>query len=255
MKNIWKSEVERTFKRKKTSVGILIYFLLVALEGLFLYGVNGISFYNPDEEVMLNSLNTAPFFLRELGPFLIFILIPMFVVDSFNGEYSSGAFRLVLLRPQERLKLFIVKLGVQCMIIFGLLFVTCLVGMIFGKLVFPDVSEVSFFQTAVLQPVEVFVYTLKFYTISFLILFAVIIIGSLISVLMPNVILSYIGILVFLAGSIYVSDTFVFFLTFTDSIFEVLGSQNDTLLLFVCLLIGISYIMNVIVWKKRNWMG
>ncbi|MFJ7973670.1 ABC transporter permease [Psychrobacillus sp. NPDC096389] len=255
MKKIWISEFERTFKRKKTWIGIVIYIALIGLECLFLTLIDGRSFYDPDHIVMLNSLNTAPFLLRELGLFHLFILIPMFVVDSFNGEYTSGAFRFILLRPQERIKLYIVKWGVQGTITFSLLLITCLVGTMYGRLFFPLVSEVSFFNTDSLMPFGAFVYVLKFYGISFLILLAVITIGSLISVLMPNVILAYVGIIGFLIGSIYVSDHLSFFLTFTDSIFQVLGKQNDTLLLLVLLIILISYIISIIVWKKRNWMG
>src|SRR5690625_5014213 len=254
MKNMM-SELERTFKRKKTWIGILIYFILLGLECLFLFMVDGKSFYNPGHSVMLNSLNTAPFVLRELGLYFLFVLIPMFVVDSFNGEYTSGAYRFILLRPQARSKLFIAKLAIQGAIIFCLLTITCLVGMIYGKLVFPKVSEVSFLNTDPFQPLEAFIYVLKFYMIAFLILMAVITIGSLISVLMPNVILSYVGIIGFLVGSIYVSEHLSFFLTFTDSIFQVLGKQNDSLILLVLLFILISYIINVTVWKKRDWMG
>ena len=106
MRSLLWSEYERTFKRKKTSIGIGIYFIMVALQCLFLYLVGGISFYDADHSVQLNSINTAPFFLRELGLLINFILIPMFVVDSFNGEYHSGALRLVLIRPQKRVKFF-----------------------------------------------------------------------------------------------------------------------------------------------------
>lgn len=254
MKNIWISELERTFKRKKTWIGIFMYLALIGLECVFLTTVGGRSFYHPDHMVMLNSLNTAPFFLRELGLFLIFILIPMFVVDSFNGEYTSGAYRLVLLRPQNRTVLFMMKVSVQAMILFGLLLITWIVGMIYGKLAFIEVTEVSFFHTAPLQSIEAFIYVGKFYAIAFLILLSIIIIGSLISVLMPNAILSYIGMIGFLIGSIYVSDKFSFFLNFTYSIFQVLGQQNDSLLILVCFIIFISYIINVVVWKRRDWI-
>lgn len=252
---MWISELERTFKRKKSWVGIFIYVVLIGLECLFLSMMGGRSFYEPDNVVMLNSLNTAPFLLRELGLFLLFVLIPMLVVDSFNGEYTSGAYRLILLRPLERAKLFAIKLSVQVAIIFSLLSSTLLVGMIYGNFAFPEVTEVSFLNTDLLQPVEAFIYILKFYAVAFLILVAVITIGSLISVLMPNTILSYIGIIGFLVGSLYASEHFSFFLTFSDSIFQVLAGQNEMLLMFVFLLIVVSYIMNVAVWKRRDWMG
>ncbi len=254
IKNIWISEWERMFKRKKTWVGISIYLALIGLEALFLFGV-GVSFYNQDAVVELNSLNTAPFFIRELGLVLSFIIIPMFVVDSFNGEYTSGAYRLVLLRPQGRTLLFTIKLAVQATVIWGLLAVTALVGTMFGKLVFPNVEDVSFFNTGIFQPYQASLYVLLFYFIVFLIMVAVICLGSAVSSIMPNPILAYIGIVGLLIGSIYVSDQFFFFLTVSDSVFEILGEQQLDLFLLIVSLSLVSYIISLVVWKKRDWLG
>lgn len=252
---IWMSECERMFKRKKTWVGIAIYLLLIGLEALFLYGVGGVSFYSPEEAVLLNSLNTAPFFLRELGIFLIFIIIPMFVVDSFNGEYSSGAYRLVLLRPQGHVTLLAVKLCVQGTIIFVLLMVTWVIATLFGKIVFPAAEEVTFLNTGFLEPFQAMMYSLSFYLIAFLILFALISIGSVISSVMPNAILSYIGIVGFVIWTIYVSDQFLFFLSMSDSIFEIMGNQQVSTFIIIASLILGSCIMNILIWKKRDWQG
>lgn len=204
---------------------------------------------------MLNSLNTAPFLLRELGLFLSLILIPMFVVDSFNGEYSSGAYRLILLRPYERTKLLIVKWSIQAVIILGLLAVTWLAGMIFGKLVFPEVAETTFYQTDSLQPVGSFMYVIAYYVIAYLILLAVLTFGSLISTLMPNSILSYAGIIVFLVGSIYISNHFSVLLFMGDSIFKIMSGNHDIMLVLVLFLILSNYGINLLIWKKRDWIG
>lgn len=59
MNRILLSEYERTFKRKKTTIGIGLYFVLVALECVFLYLTGGTSFYDADHSVQLNSINTA----------------------------------------------------------------------------------------------------------------------------------------------------------------------------------------------------
>ncbi|MEK1829881.1 hypothetical protein AAAC51_14640 [Priestia megaterium] len=55
----------------------------------------------------IDSLNSAPLLLRDLSFAITFIVIPMFVADSFNGEYTSGALRMVLIRPHHRVKLFL----------------------------------------------------------------------------------------------------------------------------------------------------
>lgn len=254
-KRVWLSEWQRVFKRKKTIVGIVIYLLLVGLEALFLYAVGGVSFYNKDQDVLLNNLNTAPFFLRELGMFLVFILIPMFVSDSFNGEYTSGAYRLVLLRPQGRFMLFIAKLGVQAAIVVCLLAATWLIATAFGIVVFPSVQEVSFYNTIPLQPLQASIYVLAFYVIAFLVLFAVICVGSAISSIMPNSILSYVGTVGFLIGCTYLSEYFFIFFQVSDTIFEILSQQQLASLLLIVSLIAISYIINAQVWKKRDWLG
>jgi ABC-2 type transport system permease protein len=255
LKNIWISEWERTFKRKKTWVGIIIYFVLVGLEALFLYGVDGVSFYNAEKAVPLNSLNTAPFFLRELGLFLIFIIIPMFVVDSFNGEYRSGAYRLILLRPQGRLTLLAVKISIQGIIILGLLTVTGITATVVGKAIFPTVHETTFLNTDFLNPLQASLFILVFYLIAFFIMLAVILISSAISSLMPNSILAYLGTVGLLIGSIYVSDYFIFFLSVSDTIFEIMGYQQLTVLLIIVSIILVSYIISVLAWKKRDWLG
>ncbi|MCM3761417.1 ABC transporter permease subunit [Alkalihalobacillus oceani] len=252
---VWISECERMFKRKKTKVVIMIYLLLVGLQALFLYIVGGISFYNAEEAVSLNSLNTAPFFLRELAFFLTFVIIPMFVVDSFNGEHTSGAYRLVLLRPHERVMLLAVKLSVQGAVIFSLLLITWLLATFYGQLVFPQVEEVAFFQTGSLRPFQAVVYGIVFYLIAFLILFAVISIGSVISSLMPNSILAYGGIVGFIIALLYVSEQFYFFVTMSDSIFLIMAElQVSTLMVILSLILG-SGIINIVLWKKRDWVG
>ncbi|MDX8044442.1 ABC transporter permease subunit [Gracilibacillus sp. S3-1-1] len=254
MKNIWISELERVFKRKKTIVGIIIYLLLVGFQCLFLWSF-GVGFYNAEEAVYLNNLNAAPFFLRELGIFLIFILIPMFVVDSFNGECSSGAYQLILTRPQDRAKLFIVKWAVQAVIILALLAVTWVVTTLFGNLLFPTVTETPFYQIEGLQVLQAYGYSLLFYVIAALVLLSVIALGGVISTIMPNTIISYLAIIGMLVGAIYLSDHFIFYFSLSDSIFDVLGGENHSLLILVFLIMVISFIINITVWKKRDWMG
>lgn len=255
MKNILRSETERIFKRKKTWIGIGIYLLLIGLQCLFLSGVGGIAFYSPEEEVALNSLNTAPFLLRELGLFLLFILIPMLVVDSFNGEYTSGAYRMVLLRPVQRGKLFLAKIMALSGIVFLLLLITMTAGIIYGNMAFPHVTETSFLDTEMLQPLAAYSYIILYYLIAFVILFSAMMVGSVISIILPNMILAYIGIIGFLVGSIYVSDYMVFFLSMADTIFILLAGQKLMMFSIILFLILGSYILNIGIWKKRDWIG
>lgn len=256
MKSLLFSEYERMFKRKKTSVGIGIYFFILALQCLFLYLVGGISFYDMDHSVQLNSINTAPFFLRELGLLINFILIPMFVVDSFNGEYHSGALRLVLIRPQKRVSLFLAKWVVQASLFLALTFLTWLIATIYGQFVMPHVNETTFFNTESMNKFEGMFYTIKFYGITYAIFLCVISISAFMSIVMPNPIMAYMGTVVYLIGGIYISDQFIYFVIVSDSIFSVLGNPGQygfyTSLFF---LFVISHIMNVGIWNRKQWMG
>lgn len=256
MWNMIISEYERIFKRKKTSIVLLFYFLVVLLQGLFLYMVDGVSFYDTDHSVQLNSINTAPFFLRELGLLINFIIIPMFVIDSFNGEYHSGALRLVLIRPIERTKLCIAKWFVQASLIFVLTFITWLIATIYGQLWMPSVTEATFYQTKSMNSFEGSIYTLTFYGIAYIIFLCVIGLCSMLSVIMPNPIITYITTIGCLIGAIYVSDQFIYFMTISDSIFGALGNATELNLFTHLFLIFIfTYIMNMSIWKRRQWVG
>lgn len=256
MRSLLWSEYERTFKRKKTSIGIGIYFFMIALQCLFLYLVGGVSFYDAEHSVQLNSINTAPFFLREAGLLINFILIPMFVVDSFNGEYHSGALRLVLIRPQKRVRLFLAKWLVQASLFLALTFLTWLIATIFGQIMMPHVNETTFLNTESMNLFEGLLYTLKFYGMTYVIFLCVIGISIFMSTVMPNPITAYMGTVACLIGGIYISDQLVYFVIVSDSIFSVLGNTGQygfyVSLLFIFV---ISHIMNVGIWNRKQWMG
>ncbi|KRG15732.1 ABC transporter permease [Lederbergia galactosidilytica] len=254
MKNIIISEYERTFKRKKTMIGLAIYGCVLAFECFFLYAMGGLSFYDPEHSVQLNSINTAPFLLRELGIFLHFILIPIFVVDSFSGEYSSGALRLVLIRPQKRLKILLAKWLVQASFVMAIMLVTWLVGTIFGMISMPYVEETTFYETGPMNAFYGMLYTLLFYGLATFIMMGVIGLCSLMSMLLPNPILAFAGTVAALIGSLYVHDVFEYFLT-SDAIFKILGEQRGEFYISLFLIIVISCMMNVKIWQKKQWIG
>lgn len=256
MGGILLSEFERTFKRKKTTIGIGVYFIFIALEGFFLYLTGGISFYDANHSVQLNSINTAPFFLRELGLFINFILIPMFVIDSFSGEEHSGAFRLVLIRPQQKMKLFLAKWIVLASIFLMLTFTTWFIATIFGQIMMPHVSETTFLNTESMRLLEGLFYTLKFYSVTYLIFLAIIGISSFMSLVMPNPIMAYMGTIACLIGGIYVSDQFIYFISVSDAIFSAFGKIGHyEFYMSLLVLFAISHMMNISIWHRKQWKG
>ncbi|RAS72867.1 ABC transporter permease [Priestia endophytica] len=256
MKQLIWSELERTFKRKKTIIMLIVYLLLLGFECLFLFAMGGTTFFDPEHDVKMDSLNSSTLYLRDLAFFLTFILIPMLVVDSFNGEYASGALRLVLIRPQSRLQLFLAKWFIQCFLFFGVLVITGVTGFLFGKIVMPNVEYTVFLGGHDVDAMGAFLYTLKFYGIAFAIFLTIITLASLVSVLMPNAILSYVGLIAILIGSVYASDQLLFFFSLTDSIFyQLSGTSSENFLFLLFPILGLSIIINIMIWKKKEWIG
>jgi ABC-type transport system involved in multi-copper enzyme maturation permease subunit len=256
MKQLILSEIERTFKRKKTIIVLFVYLFLLGFECLFLMMGGGTSFFDAEHSVQMNSLNSPTLYLRELAFVLTLIFIPMLVVDSFNGEYTSGALRFVLIRPQSRLKLFFAKWCVQGLLVIIALLLTWGTGLLFGKLLMPNVEQTVFLGRESVGQLGAFLYTLKFYGISFAIFMTVVTVASLVSVLMPNSILSYIGLIVILIGSVYASDQLMFFFSVTESIFHQLsGKSSENFLFLLFPILGLSIIINIMIWKKKEWIG
>lgn len=254
MLNLMKSEWERMWARKKTKIGLFLFLFLLAFECFFLWGMGGRSFYDPEHAVHLNSLNTAPFLLREMAVYLNFILIPMLVVDSFNREYASGQLRMVLLRPLSYGKLLTAKWLVCSLLLLGINVLMWLAGTFFGKWAMPHAETVHFLNTGDYGPIGAFLFCMAFYGIAFLIFLAVLGVSTLISTLLPHPILSYVGIVIFLVGSVYVSSHLEFFLSVSDSIFHVLGRLEDMSLFGICAACAIlGYGCSLWIWRRRNW--
>lgn len=51
--------------------------------------------------------------MKDLALILFLIVLPMLFIDSLSGEYESGAYRLILIRPYSKVKLWFSKLIVQ----------------------------------------------------------------------------------------------------------------------------------------------
>ncbi|MCQ4088042.1 ABC transporter permease [Saccharibacillus sp. JS10] len=249
------SEAQRMFKRKRTWAILIAYMICTLLECMFLTMTNT-SFYDPQRSVALNSLNTSPFLLRELAVLINFIVIPMLAVDSFNGEVASGALRLALIRPVSRVKIFAVKWLVLGYIIGGLTLFTWAAGTVFGRIAMPSVEETAFIGTGQLDSLGALAFTLGFYALAFGVFLTLIGIGGAVSLIAPNPVLAYIGMLAAIVGGLYVSDRFSFLLTVSDSIFHFIGNipgGDASLALVLCLLLASCAILGTWSWRAREW--
>src|SRR5690606_33748565 len=124
------------------------------------------------------------------------------------GEYTSGALRLVLIRPQKRIDILFSKWIVQASLIVGIMGFTWMIGTLFGILCMPHAAETSFYETDPMNAISGALYTLSFYGLATLIMLGIISLCSLISMVMPNQILAFSGTIAILIGSLYIHDVF-----------------------------------------------
>ncbi|WP_172194686.1 ABC transporter permease [Saccharibacillus qingshengii] len=254
--NLIRSEAQRVFKRRRTWAVIAVYLIFVLLECLFLTMMNT-SFYDPDHSVPLNSLNTAPFLLRELAILMNFVVIPMLAADSFNGDVFSGALRLALIRPVSRVKMFLVKWAVLGAAVGAMTLFTWAAGTVFGRIFMPAAAETTLMGAGTVGGLGAIGYGLGFYGLAFCIFLALIGVGGIVSRLAPNPVLAYIGMLAVIVGGIYVSDGLAFLLSVSDSIFHFLGhtgGSDASLGWILCALLAGCAIMGTWSWSRREWM-
>lgn len=265
MKSLISSEWERIWGRKKTIGCVIACFLILILDTLFMHRSlvfsGGAVFYgfgmdHPHNETTINALNFSTFLLRDLSFILATVFLPMLIADSFNGEYSSGALRLVLIRPQSRGQLLMAKWISQSLLIFLLIGMTFVFGTLVGWLIFPQVSEVSYFQID--QPLSVlgaYGYNLMFYALTFVVCLAILGLGGLISSLTPNSILAFLSIVGALVGAIYISDHLSFLINSGTTIFQIMsGPGLGFFVLKVALIMLISAVSTFIFWSRRDWI-
>ncbi len=251
--SIMRSEWLRMWARKKTKVLLGLYLGLLLFVCLFLWGM-GVSFYNPEHDIRLNSLNTSPFLFRELYIFLAFVFVPLLAIDTFNGEYRSGALRMVLIRPLDRWRILTAKLLLLGILLFVLIMLTMVVGIGLGLLLMPKVTETTFYQTEVFDLVGAWGYILQYYLLGLLILLVVSGVAMLVSLLMPNGVFAYLGVVGFLVGGLYFSSRMDFLLGASDAIFRQLAPDPEAnfIGLSLCFVI-ISVTLSFLIWQRRDF--
>lgn len=99
------------------------------------------------------------------------------------------------------------------------------------------------------------IYSLKFYLLQYVIVLSVLSISSLLSVIMPNSVLSFLGtITVCILGFLYFREQLSFFIMNTTSIFDVLANKNNTFILYNALIIVAGIIGSMLIFSKRDYL-
>ncbi|UYO03421.1 ABC transporter permease [Paenibacillus sp. PSB04] len=248
------SDWERMWRRKKTLVSLLIFALIIGLDCLFL-SMQNLGAFDNVSTVPLVSENFALFLLKEVSFFLVLIIGPMLIIDSMNGEYTSGQLRMVLIRPVSFAKLFLAKWMNLAGMLLLFTAVTFAVGEAFGYVFLPGADTVVFLNPEQQYgPTGAFFYCLKSYGLFYLILLAQLSLTSLICTLLPGVVLSYLGWIAVAAGSLYVSDSFGFLLMGMSTIFKLTaGLYHHPFYLPLLMCLGFGFAVTMGLWQRRGW--
>jgi ABC-2 type transport system permease protein len=239
---------------KKTMVSMIVFALIVIFDCLFLKK-QMVGAFNDVDSVSLTAQNFSVFLLKEVSFFLTLIIGPLLIIDSVNGENTTGQMRLVLIRPISIAKLFTAKWLNLAFIMFLFVTLTFIVGETFGHIFLPSVDTVTY-----LNPVKSYnnmgalIYGLQCYGLFFLILISELSVICLICTIMPNTIVSYFGWIGVVVGALYVSDSLSFFLLSTSTIFKLMAgmyANNFYIPLLICM--GFGFLGTMWVWKRKDW--
>ncbi|MGR5879744.1 ABC transporter permease subunit [Bacillus pacificus] len=97
-------------------------------------------------EVILSNLNFPVAVTREWYFTLFLLIFPILFIDSFNSEISSGAYRLVMIRPVGRWELLLAKWITQMSIVSLFLLMAFIESYIYGTFFIRRAEETFFFR-------------------------------------------------------------------------------------------------------------
>ncbi len=255
MKNIIKSELDRMIKSKKNKWLFIISIGIFILQGFFIKTFN-VGFYDPNIITSLNSLNTPPFIIREFHLFLLYVFCPMIFIESFNHENTSGGYRMVLIRGYKKRDYIISKLMCCVMLMAVFMVITYIVGTLFGYLFIDKTNATTYFNMEGSFGVfKAALYNFKFYGLEYLIVLAFLGISSIIGIISKNSVIAYFLSLGICIGSIYISDTFEFFLGSTKVIFDTLANMNNTFILSCIIIMVSTSVISILIFEKRDYLN
>ncbi|MGE7882939.1 ABC transporter permease [Bacillus sp. NPDC094077] len=253
MKQLMISEFERLFSRKKTKVMLFLFILALIGDAIFLdYGE--LAIYNRDGAwETLSQLNFQVMLMKEVNPILALLIFPILFVDSFNGERSSGAYRLVCIRPVRRMKLLFAKWLTQFLIATMFLLLTFIVGYVYGRLYIPSAEYTTFLHPEIkYDAVEAFMYTLKYYAAFVFITATILLLASFVSLWMPNVVLSYFGTIGILFGALYFDNTLSYFIVTGQEVIRILSNEYSIFYLMNGTILVVCMLFSFITWRTKD---
>ncbi|AVQ46909.1 ABC transporter permease subunit [Clostridium botulinum] len=254
MKELIISEFLRMRGRKKNRAS----FILILVNFIFsicwykTFG-GGIGFYTPDISAKINSLNLPIFVMKDLALILFLIVLPMLFIDSLSGEYESGAYRLILIRPYSKIKLWFSKLIVQSLFSLVIFVVFFILSVISGYILFPRATITNFYNIPkVYDQLGAFIYNFKVVALMYFVSIAILTLTSLISSMVSKSVAAFLIVICSLIGGIYIGHGLqIIFLPFHNIIRLLsLGKRADFYIPVVSCLLICSFLSTLIFTRK-----
>ncbi|PIE95645.1 ABC transporter permease [Bacillus fungorum] len=253
MRQILISEFERIFDRKKTKVLIVIFGLLLILHSVWVHTF-GVAIYDAKgTEAILSNLNFPVAVTREWYFTLFLLIFPILFIDSFNSEISSGAYRLIMIRPVSRFELLLAKWITQMSIVSLFLLLAFIEGYIYGTFFVRHAEKTFFLDKQVIYGTGVSIlYTVKYYLILWFIASALTMLSSFVSLWFQNAIITYFVIVGLLVASLYVNEEVSYFVMGSESILRILSEGKVTFYLINGTILGGCAIAAMFSWCKKD---
>ncbi len=255
MKKLIISELQRIWLNKKTSVLLALTIISTIINCVFRLMSPAGSYNAVDYSVKLNSLNFSPFVCQEVDLMLLYIVLPVIFIDSISYEQTIGAFRMYMTRPYKKYEFIISKWISLALTTLILLFTTFVVSTVFGYLFMPKVSTVKFYNIQQsFNSLGALLYIIRFYMVQFLVALFILSIASVISVIIPNPIISIFSVIGSIVILVYFMKAFDFLWRTAKYCFYTLGHMaplSNHITIVLGIIAGLAISMGV--WMKKDY--
>ncbi|APC79723.1 ABC transporter permease [Clostridium botulinum] len=254
MKELIISEFLRMRGRRKNKASFIIVLVnfIFSISWYKTFG-EGMGVYTPGICTKINSLNLPIFVMKDLASILFLIVLPMLFIDSLSGEYESGAYRLILIRPYSKIKLWFSKLIAQSLFSLVIFVVFFILSVISGYILFPKVTITNFYNIPkVYNKLGAFIYNFKVVALMYFVSIAILALASLISSIVSKSVAAFLIVISFLIAGIYIGHGLqVIFLPFHNIIRLLsLGKRADFYIPVVSCLLICSFLSTLIFTRK-----
>lgn len=189
MINLFLSEFKRLWSRKSTIICFLLIPIVLIATSKYYLGVNKtMDITNPQYTSFFNFPVAA---LQEQLLLVFNGVVILFLVLSITQEVCDGSIRMVLIRRFKPEEVFVCKFIVTLITMFLYLVIYLILAYIIGFFMFEKLDNVSvFYFSKTFNGFELFLYTIKYYFLSFLTLISVASLVFFISTISKSVIIA-----------------------------------------------------------------